>query len=100
MGGQPWPDPGWVEGGHLLRQWRDLGPVRDQRQQLHGLRPGGQCALRLDLFTLLKDLEGRGLLSSSDILWQVNFGFEICSTGGRQASFSVTHYSLNSTPSS
>ena len=64
------------------------------------VREGNAGSGSIDLFTLLKDLEGRGLLSSSDTLWQVNFGFEICSTGGRQASFSVTNYSLNSTPSS
>jgi len=64
------------------------------------VREGNADSGSVDLFTLLKDLQGRGLLSSSDNLWQVNFGFEICSTGGRQASFSVTDYSLNSTPSS
>jgi hypothetical protein len=64
------------------------------------VREGNADSGSVDLFTLLKDLEGRGLLSSSDTLWQVNFGFEISSTGGRQASFSVTNYSLNSTPSS
>ncbi len=64
------------------------------------VREGNAGSGSVDLFTLLKDLEGRGLLSSSDTLWQVNFGFEICSTGGGQASFSVTNYSLNSTPSS
>jgi Glycosyl hydrolase family 12 len=64
------------------------------------VREGNAASGSIDLFTLLKDLEGRGLLSSSDTLWQGNFGFEICSTGGRQASFSVTNYSLTSTPSS
>ncbi len=64
------------------------------------VREGNADSGSVDLFTLLKDLEGRGLLSSSDTLWQVNFGFEICSTGGGQASFSVSNYSLSSTPSS
>ena len=64
------------------------------------VRKGNADSGSVDLFTLLKVLEGRGLLSSSDTLWQVNFGFEISSTGGRQASFSVKNYSLNSTPSS
>ena len=64
------------------------------------VREGNADSGSVDLFTLLKNLERRGLLSSSDTLWQVNFGFEISSTGGRQASFSVTNYSLNSTPSS
>jgi hypothetical protein len=64
------------------------------------VRQGNANSGSVDLFTMLKKLEGRGLLSSSDILWQVNFGFEICSTGGRPASFSVTNYSLDSTPSS
>lgn len=64
------------------------------------VREGNADSGSVNLFTLLKYLEGRGLLSSSDTLWQVNFGFEISSTGGRPASFSVTNYSLHSTPSS
>ena len=64
------------------------------------VREGNANSGSVDLFTLLKDLEGRGLLSSSDTLRQVNFGFEVSSTGGRPATFSVTDHSLNSTPSS
>jgi Glycosyl hydrolase family 12 len=74
--------------------------VTSDKSYMAFVREGNADSSSVDLFTLLKDLEGRGLLSSSDTLWQVNFGFEISSTGGRQASFSVTNYSLNSTPSS
>jgi len=77
----------------------DLYATGDKRYMAF-VREGNATSGSVDLFILLKHLESRDLLSSSDTLWQVNFGFEICSTGGRQASFSVTNYSLNSTPSS
>ena len=64
------------------------------------VREGNATSGSVDLFAMLKDLEDRGLLTSSATLWQVNFGWEICSTGGKPASFSVTSYSLTSTPSS
>ena len=64
------------------------------------VREGNATSGSVDLFAMLKDLEDRGLLTSSATLWQVNFGWEICSTGGQPASFSVTSYSLTSTPSS
>ena len=64
------------------------------------VREGNATSGSVDLFAMLKDLEDRGLLPSSATLWQVNFGWEICSTGGQPASFSVTSYSLTSTPSS
>ena len=64
------------------------------------VREGNATSGSVDLFAMLKDLEDHGLLPSSATLWQVNFGWEICSTGGKPASFSVTSYSLTSTPSS
>jgi hypothetical protein len=36
----------------------------------------------------------KGYLSSSDILTQVNFGWEICSTSGQPMDFTLTNYSL------
>jgi hypothetical protein len=74
--------------------------VTGDNSYLAFVRQGNANSGSVDLLALLKYLERRGLLSSSDTLWQVNFGFEISSTGGRPASFSVTHYSLHSTPSS
>ncbi|HKS03658.1 MAG TPA: hypothetical protein VJS86_18435 [Arthrobacter sp.] len=51
------------------------------------VREGNAASGSVDLFTLLKDLEGRGLLSSSDILWQVNFGLRSARpAAGRPAS--------------
>ena len=64
------------------------------------VREGNATSGSVDLFAMLKELEDHGLLPSSATLWQVNFGWEICSTGGKPASFSVTNYSLTSTPSS
>ena len=45
-------------------------------------------------------LESRGDLAATDKLWQVNFGWEICSTAGSPETFTVSNYSVDSTPSS
>jgi hypothetical protein len=34
------------------------------------------------------------------VLWQVNFGWEICSTAGAPETFTISDYSLTSAPSS
>jgi Glycosyl hydrolase family 12 len=62
----------------------------------HGNAPSGT----VNLLAALSYLEGRGDLSASDVLWQVNFGWEICSTAGAPENFTVSNYSLASTPSS
>ena len=54
----------------------------------------------VDLLAGLKFLESRGQLSASDKLWQVNFGWEICSTAGAPETFTVSNYSVSSSPSS
>ena len=38
----------------------------------------------------------RGVLSGHDKLWQVNFGFEVCSTAGKPEAFTVSNYTLAS----
>lgn len=48
----------------------------------------------VDILTLLQQLQSRGLESSGAAIAQVDFGFEICSTGGVPETFSVSHYSL------
>ena len=45
----------------------------------------------VDLMAGIKYLISRGDLSASDKLWQVNFGFEICSTAGRPKTFHGIH---------
>jgi hypothetical protein len=50
----------------------------------------------VDLLAGLKYLESTGALSSSDQLWQVNFGWEICSTQNQPEVFRMTNYSLAS----
>jgi hypothetical protein len=46
------------------------------------------------LLKALAWLVSSGYLSSSDILTQVNFGWEICSTDGQPMDFTLTKYSL------
>ncbi len=41
-------------------------------------------------------LVSHGYLSSSDLLTQVNFGWEICSTAGKPMDFTMTRYTLTS----
>jgi hypothetical protein len=50
----------------------------------------------VDLLAGIKYLISRGDLSASDKLWQVNFGFEICSTAGVPHAFAVSNYTLAS----
>jgi len=50
----------------------------------------------VDLLAGIKYLISRGDLSGSDKLWQVNFGFEICSTAGAPETFTVSNFTLAS----
>jgi hypothetical protein len=50
----------------------------------------------VDLLAGIKYLISRGDLSASDKLWQVNFGFEICSTAGVPETFTVSNFTLAS----
>ena len=52
----------------------------------------------VDLLAGLRYLLSTGALSASDKLWQVNFGWEICSTAGVPEVFRVTSYSVTSSP--
>ena len=50
----------------------------------------------VDLLAGLRYLQSTGALSASDQLWQVNFGWEICSTLNQPEVFRMTSYSLAS----
>ena len=69
------------------------------RSYMAFVREGNASAGTVDLFAALNYLEGRGDLAASDVLWQVNFGWEICSTAGAAETFRVSNYSVTSTPS-
>jgi hypothetical protein len=62
------------------------------------VRKGNASSGTVDLLAGLKDLESRGDLTGTDKLWQVNFGWEICSTAGVPEVFRVTSYSVTSSP--
>ena len=64
------------------------------------VRKGNASSGTVDLLAGLKYLESRGDLAATDKLWQVNFGWEICSTAGAPETFTVSNYSVNSTPNS
>ena len=60
------------------------------------VREGNATSGTVDLFAALKYLEGRGDLAATDMLWQVNFGWEIASTAGEPEIFAVSNYSVTS----
>jgi glycosyl hydrolase family 12 len=64
------------------------------------VRKGNASSGTVDLLAGLKYLESRGDLAATDKLWQVNFGWEICSTAGAPETFTVSNYSVDSTPNS
>ena len=64
------------------------------------VRQGNASSGTVDLHAALTYLEGRGDLKGSDVLWQVNFGWEICSTAGAPETFTASNFSLASSPSS
>jgi hypothetical protein len=51
----------------------------------------------VDILAALKWLQGHGLVSAKAQLGQVDFGFEICSTGSKPEKFAVSRYTLTST---
>jgi hypothetical protein len=51
----------------------------------------------VDILTTLRWLQAQGLVSSSAGLGQVDFGWEICSTGGKPERFTVSRYKITST---
>lgn len=74
--------------------------VTSDKSYMAFVRRGNATSGTVDLHAALAYLEGRGDLSGSDVLWQVNFGWEICSTAGAPETFSMNNYSLTSSPSS
>lgn len=48
----------------------------------------------VDILAMLRNLQSRGLESPAAAIGQIDFGFEICSTGGRPETFSVSRYTL------
>jgi hypothetical protein len=63
------------------------------------VRQGNASSGTVDLLAGLQFLESRGQLTATDKLWQVNFGWEICSTAGAPETFTVSNYSVTSDPS-
>jgi hypothetical protein len=69
--------------------------------------PGGLPIIKLntnhksatiDILAALKYFQSVGAVASNASISQVNFGWEICSTGGVPETFNVTGYSLTATP--
>jgi len=52
----------------------------------------------IDILEGLRWLQSKGYVAKNATISQVNFGWEICSTGGVAETFEVTDYSLTATP--
>jgi len=52
----------------------------------------------IDLLAAIKYFQSQGVVASNATVDQLNFGWEICSTGGLPETFSVSNYSLTVTP--
>ena len=52
---------------------------------------------RVDILSMLRWLEDHGYLPQGSGLWQIDYGFELCSTGGLNETFQVSSYSLTPT---
>ena len=51
----------------------------------------------VDILSMLKWLVNHGYLPQGSGLWQIDYGFELCSTGGLNETFQVNSYSLTPT---
>ena len=80
-------------GATWILNYRKATPGR--RAYIAFVRQGSATSGTIDLLAGLKYLERRGYLAASDVVWQVNFGWEIASTAGVPETFAVSHYSLN-----
>jgi hypothetical protein len=52
---------------------------------------------KVDILSMLRWLETHGYLPQGSGLWQIDYGFELCSTGGVNEIFQVNNYSLTPT---
>ena len=52
----------------------------------------------IDILDGLHYFQSKGVVAGNATISQVNFGWEICSTGGQAETFNVTDYSLTATP--
>ena len=97
-------DHGQTPAGSVVATTTFSGATWDLWQSGSGywafVREGNASSGTVDLLAGLQYLESRGDLVSTDKLWQVNFGWEICSTAGAPETFTVSNYSVDSTPSS
>jgi hypothetical protein len=68
--------------------------LRDGSDEIIWSRNGNTQSGTIDILPMLRDLQSRRIVSSGAAVSQIDFGFEICSTGGAPETFSVSHYSL------
>jgi hypothetical protein len=95
---------GQTPSGSVVATTTFSGATWDLWRTSHGywafVRKGNASSGTVDLLAGLQYLESRGDLAATDKLWQVNFGWEICSTAGAPETFTVSNYSVDSTPNS
>lgn len=84
-------------GGVPVQKWNLCKYNTELIWQLAGT---GERSGSVDILAMLTWLEAHGYLPRGSGLWQIDYGFELCSTGGVDETFQVSSYSITSTPSS
>lgn len=59
---------------------------------------GNETSGHVDILATLKWLQSNSLLPATSTLTAVDFGWEICSTGGKAQTFTISNYALTTTP--
>lgn len=84
-------------GGVPVQKWNLCHYQSELIWQLVG---SGEQSGRVDILSMLTWLENHRYLPQGSGLWQIGYGFELCSTGGANENFQVSSYSITPTPSS
>jgi len=87
------PPPGQVVArptffGAKYTVWDDSGTV-------YMVRDSNETSGRIDILTMLGWLESHGYSPAGSGLNQIDFGWEICSTGGKAETFTMSRYDLH-----
>jgi hypothetical protein len=83
-------------GGVPVQTWNLCKYGTELIWQLTG---GNEQSGSVDILSMLTWLEKNGDLPQGSGLWQIDYGFEICSTGGQNENFQVKSFSINETKS-
>ena len=81
-------------GGQTFQIWDSAG--KGQKGTISFLLQGNETSGTVDLLSMLNYLAGNGWIPADSGLNQVDFGWEICSTGGQRETFTMSRYDITS----